>query len=254
MDSLILNKFDFIFVLLRLSVIFTFGVFFGDKRIPKTVKTAFIFLVAVIVAPTLESTINPNMSSYEFTLTIMSEVMIGVIIGLTSTAILNSMSMAGSIIDMQGGFGMAQVFDPTTQSQTSIVSQFLISFGLLFFIVNDFHITFLELAINSFKTIPIGYLNDLSNMQGIVISSLKILVSAISIGVCMALPIIGIIFMVDAILGIATRTMPQINIFSVGYIVKIMTTMILLYFYTLSINVFIRSTSEYVFKLIERLV
>lgn len=254
MDSLILNKFDFIFVLLRLSVIFTFGVFFGDKRIPKTVKTAFIFLVAVIVAPTLDNKINPNMSSYEFTLTIMSEVMIGVIIGLTSTAILNSMSMAGSIIDMQGGFGMAQVFDPTTQSQTSIVSQFLISFGLLFFIVNDFHITFLELAINSFKTIPIGYLNDLSNMQGIVISSLKILVSAISIGVCMALPIIGIIFMVDAILGIATRTMPQINIFSVGYIVKIMTTMILLYFYTLSINVFIRSTSEYVFKLIERLV
>lgn len=254
MDSLILNKFDFIFVLLRLSVIFTFGVFYGDKRIPKTAKTAFVFLVALIVSPTLDNEINANMSSYEFTLTIMSEVIVGLIIGLTSTAILNSMSMAGSIIDMQGGFGMAQVFDPTTQSQTSIVSQFLTSFGLLFFILNDFHITFLELSINSFKTIPIGYINDLHNMSNIVTSSLKILISAISIGVCIALPIIGIIFMVDAILGIATRTMPQINIFSVGYIVKIMTTMMLLYFYTLSINIFIKNTSEYIFQMIERLV
>lgn len=254
MDSLILNKFEFIFVLLRISVIFTFGAFYGDKRLNKMAKIAFIFLVSFLVAPTLDVDINYNMNSYEFTVLIVSEVLIGIIIGLTSTAILNTLNMAGSMIDMQGGFGMAQVFDPTTQSQTSIVSQFLVSFGLLFFILNDYHITFLELAINSFNTIPIGFINNIADMSNMIMSALKILLAAISMGVCVALPIIGIIFMVDVILGIATRTMPQINIFSVGYIVKIITTMILLYFYTFSINGLVKMISEYVFKAIERMV
>lgn len=254
MDILMQNKYEFIFVLIRISVIFTFGIFYGDKRLPKIAKFAFMFLITMLVTPTLNIGITGELNSYQFVMIIISEVLIGVIIGLISASILNTLQMAGSIIDVQGGFGMAQVFDPTTQSQTSIVAQFLISFGLLFFILNDYHITFLELIINSFKLIPIGSITNVAGFTNMITEGIKVLISSISIGVCIALPIIGVIFMVDVILGISTRTMPQLNLFSVGYIVKIFTTMVLIYVYTFSINFFVQIITEYVFKVIERLV
>lgn len=254
MDTLIQNEYAFIFVLIRISVILTFGVFFGDKRLPKTAKFAFIFLVTLIVVPTVETPFVDGMTDYQFTMILISEVFVGLIIGFMSVLILNVMQTAGSIIDVQGGFGMAQVFDPTTQSQISIVSQFLISFGLLFFILNDFHITFLELIINSFKTIPIGSITLSSGYSNIIMHLIKTIAVSISMGVCVSLPVIGVIFMVDVILGISTRTMPQLNLFSVGYIVKIFVTMILMYVYAFSINQFIIMITKYIFNSIERLV
>lgn len=255
MDILIQDKYTFIFVLTRISVILTFGIFFGDKRVNTMVKFALIFLITMIVAPTIPSiTTEIGLSDFQFTTTIISEVLIGLIIGFISTLITNAIQTAGSIIDVQGGFGMSQVFDPTTQTQTSIVSQFLITFGLLFFILNDFHITFLELIIKSFDAIPIGELLTLSDFSSILNAVIKISASAISVGVCIALPVIGVIFMVDIILGISTRTMPQLNLFSVGYIVKIFVTMILMYIYTASINYFIVMITKYIFQCIERLV
>lgn len=255
MDLLIQDKYTFIFVLTRVSVILTFGVFFGDKRINTMVKFAFIFLITMIVTPTISSvTTDIGLSDFQFTITIISEVLIGLIIGFVSTLITNTIQTAGSIIDIQGGFGMSQVFDPTTQTQTSIVSQFLVTFGLLFFVLNDFHVTFLELIIESFRAIPIGELLTLSDFSNILDTVIRISATAISLGVCIALPIIGVIFMVDVILGISTRTMPQLNLFSVGYIVKIFVTMILMYVYTASINYFIVMITKYIFQCIERLV
>lgn len=255
MDLLIQDKYTFIFVLTRISVILTFGIFFGDKRINTMVKFAFIFLITMIVAPTISSaTTDMALSDFQFTITIISEVLVGLIIGFVSTLITNAMQTAGSIIDIQGGFGMSQVFDPTTQTQTSIASQFLVTFGLLFFILNDFHITFVELIIESFNVIPIGELLTLSKFSSILHKVIRISATAISLGVCVSLPIIGVIFMVDVILGISTRTMPQLNLFSVGYIVKIFVTMILMYVYTASINYFIVTITKYIFQCIERLV
>ena len=252
-DILMDNKYEFILVLIRISVIFTFGIFFGDKRISKLVKAAFIFLVTMVVLPTVDMNIDGNMSDFQFMINVCSEIIIGLTIGLISALIINTIQMAGSIIDVQGGFGMAQVFDPTTQSQVSIVSQFLITFGLLFFVLNNFHVTFLEMVIDSFKLIPVGMATSI-NFSDMFMVAIKSFTVAISIGICMALPVIGVIFMVDAILGIATRTMPQLNLFSVGYIVKIFNTLILLYVYSVSINYFVGIITKTVFNFIERLV
>lgn len=255
MDVLIQNKYAFIFVLIRISVILTFGIFFGDKRLNNMVKFAFIFLITMIVTPTIETGVySSTLSDFEFTTIIISEVLIGLIIAFMSILITNIMQTAGAIIDIQGGFGMSQVFDPTTQTQTSIVSQFLIAVGMLFFVMNDFHITFIKIIIESFDYIPIGVLINLSDFGNLIQTVIKTTITSISIGVCIALPVIGVIFMVDVILGIATRTMPQLNLFSVGYIVKIFTTMILIYIYTLSVNYFINMITNYIFKCIERLV
>lgn len=254
MDILINNKYTFIFVIIRMSIMLTFGVFFGDKRIPKMLKFSLIFLISIIVTPTIDTSFDGNMSDFDFFMIIASEFLIGLIIGYVSVLITHILQMAGSIIDTQGGFGMAQVFDPTTQSQTSLVAQFLSMFGMLFFLANNFHMTFLEIIIRSFNTIPIGSITTVEGFSPMIMEVIKIIISSISIATCVALPIIGIIFMVDVILGVCTRTMPQLNIYSVGYIVKILVTMILMYVYALSFNYFVNIVSNYIFNCLERLV
>lgn len=254
MDVLIDNKYTFIFVIIRISIMFTFGVFYGDKRISKMLKFSLIFLISIIVTPTINTTFEGNMSDFDFFMIIASEFLIGLIIGYVSSLITHILQMAGSIIDMQGGFGMAQVFDPTTQTQSSLVAQFLSMFGMLFFLANNFHITFLEIIIRSFNSIPIGSITTMSGFSPMIMDIIKIIVSSISIAICVALPIIGIIFMVDIILGICTRTMPQLNLYSVGYIVKILITMMLMYVYALSFNYFVNIVCNYIFNCLERLV
>ena len=235
------NKYAFIFVLARISFILAFSVFWGDKRILKSIKVGFIVLVSMLVTPTLELNLPSELSTAEFSSILILECFIGFSIGYVSNLIVNILQMAGSLIDVQGGFSMAQVFDPTTQSQVTLVSQFLMLVGMLFFILNDFHVEFLEIIIDSFTFIPIGSTLEVSSIISLVIKG-------IGIAVCIALPVIGVIFVIDIILGISAKTMPQLNLFSVGYIVKIFVTLILMYVYILVINKFVIYITELVFK------
>ena len=99
---------------------------------------------------------------------------------------------------------------------------------------------------DSFKFIPIGEVIDLTSV-------IQVVVSCISISLCISLPIIGIIFMIDVILGISTKTMPQLNLFSVGFIVKICATMVLMYMYIFILNNVVTMVTSVIFDFLSNL-
>lgn len=246
MEYILANKYTFIFVLVRVSMILTFGVLYSDKRVSKPFKIALIFLITMVLTPVVPTDRIVNISEYDFVSILITEAILGFIIGFISNMITHTIIMAGSIIDTQGGFGMAQIFDPTTHSQTSVVAQLMLLVGSLCFLLNNFHITFLSIVMDSFKFIPIGEVIDLTSV-------IQVVVSCISISLCISLPIIGIIFMIDVILGISTKTMPQLNLFSVGFIVKICATMVLMYMYIFILNNVVTMVTSVIFDFLSNL-
>ncbi|HYE69870.1 MAG TPA: flagellar biosynthetic protein FliR, partial [Anaerovoracaceae bacterium] len=133
--------------------------------------------------------------------------------------------IGGELMDLQLGFSMAQMYDPTTNSQVSVTGNILtIMYVLLFFITNS-HLTLLAIAAKSYSVIPIG-LGGVSSKIGVYVIELfgYILVYALQL----ALPIIVTEILVEVAVGILMRVVPNINVFVVNMQLKVMVGLIVL--------------------------
>lgn len=246
MDIILNNQYTFILVLIRISVIITLATFFNDKRFPNIIKIGLVFLITIILTPIVPNQIQNDITMLDFSNMVMTETLTGLIIGFSLNILSYIFLIAGDLVDTQGGFAMAQVFDPTTQSQATLMGKFMVTVAMISFVANDFHHTIIEIAMNSFQTIPIGHsiLNE---------SILRFTTNSILYGVAIAAPIIGILFMIDMILGITTKTMPQINVFSVGFIIKLFSSVILVYVYMILLNKLTIYISNIIFTFVKNL-
>ena len=69
-------------------------------------------------------------------------------------------------------------------------------------------------------------------------------------GAAIAIPVISIVFMIDIILGISAKTMPQISLFSVGFMIKCFATIFFVYLYTIAFSNLTRYVTNVVFSFI----
>jgi flagellar biosynthetic protein FliR len=122
-------------------------------------------------------------------------------------------------MDLQLGFSMAQMYDPTSNSQVSVTGNFItILYVLLFFITNS-HLNLIAIAAKSYNVVPIG-LGGVSSRIGVYIIELfgYILVYAIQL----SLPIVVTEILVEVAVGILMRVVPNINVFVVNMQLKVM--------------------------------
>ena len=141
-------------------------------------------------------------------------------------------------MDMQVGFAMVNMMDPTTRQQSGLIGNFLYNLSIIYFLITNGHHVILSALAESFRVIPLDsmvwndslpqLINDLT--AGIFMNGMKI-----------AMPITFAILLTNVGLGIMARTMPQMNIFVVGIPMQLMigTTMIsmVLPFYLLFLDV-----------------
>jgi len=143
---------------------------------------------------------------------------VGLTIGYIATLIFIGILVATKIIDFQMGFGIANVIDPVTNIQVSIVGEFHYILALMFFLViNGHHLLFSALA-QSFNVVPLATFEISAHLIANINQLFaEVFVIALKIGA----PTIGALFMASLILGVIARTMPQINVFIVGMPLKI---------------------------------
>lgn len=237
------NPLVLILVFIRVSTMFSFSIFYGDKRIPALVKIGLCAMMSFLVAPSINQGISVDISNLILVIYLFKEFLIGSIIGLASMVITNSFSIAGALVDVQGGFGMSQVFDPATRTQTSLISKLFSMTALMLFVAQGLHVELLKIFLGTFNTIPLG--GDINY-----ISIVNLFVKCILIGAAIAVPVISLIFIMDILLGVAAKTMPQLSVFSVGFIIKCFATIIFIYVYTAAFSNITRYVSNVVFTFI----
>ncbi|MDR7856254.1 flagellar biosynthetic protein FliR [Tissierella sp.] len=216
--DLLLNEFQlFLLVMVRTSGIFIFSPFFSSQNIPNTMKIGLTLSISLLISLVLPS-------SYDFTndmlvLILVKELIIGIIIGYISYAFFSAFYVMGQIGDMKIGFGMANVIDPQNKVQVPLMGNFyyIISF-LLLLGINGHHIIITAL-VDSYTFLPIGSFQYTGDVINILINTL---VKSFEIGFKLSTPIVAIIFLTDVILGIISKTIPQMNVFVVGMPLKVM--------------------------------
>lgn len=206
---------------LRMTGLFALSPVLGRRNIPAMAKIGLcLFLSYIFLAAQPSAVLMPNAGNLlEYALLCVKELLVGLAIGWLTTLFFDVVVMAGQIMDVQIGFGLAQIFDPDMQSQVSFVGSFL-NYGLLlyFFAVNGHH-TLIKIMYFSFGEIPVGQVVLRPEIADMCIKAFS---AAVSMAVSVALPIIAAELIIEVVMGIMIRSVPQLNIFVVGLSVKIL--------------------------------
>jgi flagellar biosynthetic protein FliR len=207
----------FVLIFLRVSAIIIVIPILGNRTVPLKVKGGLSIIIAFLIFPFVHS----PAASYEvipLVLKMAGEVLIGIIIGLTGRLLFAGIQLAGQLVGFQMGFAIVNVVDPVSSSQVSIIAQFqyLIA-ALIFFAVNGHHV-FLYAIAESYNIIPpLSFHFSGPLMDALLSLSKDIFIVAVKTGA----PIMTILLLTSVGLGMIARTVPQINIFIVGFPLKI---------------------------------
>jgi flagellar biosynthetic protein FliR len=204
----------FILVLVRMAGLFLTAPVFSSRNINVMVKAAWILLVTFLIFPVIdyeaEALPAPGLA---MGLAVVREALVGLSIGMGATMILSGIQMAGQIADTQMGLGLANVIDPMTNTQISVMGQFYYMVAILVFLAVDGHHMLIRALVDSFSVIHLGQAHFTPALGSKMMSLFsQMFFVAFRVGA----PIIGALFITNMALGIVARTVPQMNVFIVG--------------------------------------
>jgi len=149
-----------------------------------------------------------------FALLMVNEVLLGALIGLVTQMIFAAINFGGTIIGYQMGFAAANIFDPQTTQQLSLMSQFVNILALLAFLALDMHHFFFRAMVESYVLLPPGTL-DFS--QGAVQELMRLASNMFVLGVKFSAPVLALLLIANLVLGILARVFPQLNVFMLSF-------------------------------------
>ncbi|MBL4902534.1 flagellar biosynthetic protein FliR [Desulfotalea psychrophila] len=189
------------------------------NQTPPQLKAGLVFMIALVLFPVMEPFIPPiTFEPGTFLLLTISEVLLGAAIGLVARMIFTAVEYGGTIIGYQMGFAAANVYDPSSERQLALISQFQNVFAILIFLVIDGHHIFFQVAVESYKILPPGVFN----ISGEAIPYLLKLSSRIFfLGIQFSAPILAVLLLSGLILGILARVFPQLNVFLLSFPINI---------------------------------
>jgi flagellar biosynthetic protein FliR len=209
----------FFLIFIRVTAVMITIPVLGDASVPMRVKAGLSLMMAMILFPVMQTYVsNSSFDIFSLVLRMIGEVLIGMAIGFGSRLIFAGIQLAGQLIGFQMGLSIANVIDPANNSQVSVISQFQYLVALLIFLLMDGHHIFIYAIADSIRALPpLNFhfsgplLEVLINMMG------KMFIVAIKVGA----PIVAILFFLSIGMGLVARTVPQINIFVVGFPLQI---------------------------------
>ena len=155
---------------------------------------------------------------FDLAIHIATDAAIGLAIAFAVRLIFTAVQVAGTMVDFQMGFGVVNVIDPQTQAQVSITAQFQNILAVLIFLASDAHHFIIGAVVQSFDLINLAQV-DFSNVTPELI--LRYFSSMFVIAIKIAAPIMAILFFLSVGLGLVARTVPQMNVFIVGFPLQI---------------------------------
>ncbi|MGB3224456.1 MAG: flagellar biosynthetic protein FliR [Desulforhopalus sp.] len=191
----------------------------SSAQAPGRIKTALVVAISLAVFPVMSGAVpNISFSPLPFMLLVISELLLGLLLGLVARLIFTAVEFGATVIGYQMGFAAAEVFDPQNQRQVALISQFQNIFAILIFLAINGHHLFLQTAIRSYELLPPGQLD----LSGQAVPYLMELASHMfSIGVQFSAPVLAVLLLSGLILGVLARVFPQLNVFLLSFPINI---------------------------------
>jgi flagellar biosynthetic protein FliR len=155
----------------------------------------------------------------------LAEAAVGLAIGVSVAIALEAFTLAAQVLGLQAGYAYASTIDPNTEADSGILLVFAqLMSGMLFFALGlDREI--LRLFAISLEKIPAGeYVFSRATAEPLI----RLGATLFSVGVRLALPVVALLVMVDVALALLGRINAQLQLLTLAFPAKMLTTLIML--------------------------
>jgi flagellar biosynthesis protein FliR len=200
----------------RVSGLMVFCPFLGSDAVPVPVKAALTLLLTVILHP-LHGPAVLALGMWPWGQTMVSELLVGLLLGLAANFLFEAALMAGQILGVQIGYSLATVFDPQTNADTPVLSEFHQLAAMLIFLQLGVHHWLLRALVRSFAYLPPGAATvTLALTGGLLQAAGGIFLTGLQI----AAPSLVATLIADMALGFLGKASPQLPVLFIGLAVK----------------------------------
>ncbi|MEL6497493.1 MAG: flagellar biosynthetic protein FliR [Planctomycetota bacterium] len=219
LDPLFHHGIAVLIVAFRLTGLLIFSPMLAGAAIPRQAKVILVVTLAFAVYPALPESWQLPMRFSLFTVAqlFVTETLIGAAIGFIASLPILAVQLGGQIMGQQMGLGLAQVFNPELETNTGVVDQLLFYTALAVFIsFGGVEATFSAL-LNTYESVPLGGMTLAAIPLELIVGTLA---AGFELAIRVAAPILGIMIIETVATGVLMKTIPQINIMSVGFSLK----------------------------------
>ena len=210
-------------VVARLGGLALFAPVLGSPVIPTKIKVLLFLGLAMAAMPVLTSSGvlvgTAELSLWELLAALALEIVVGALIGFIALMPMFAMQTGGLIMAQQMGLGFARFYNPAMGGEADVLENMFFLLALVTFIgLGGIDWTVLA-VLNSYFYISVGALQlDASIAQ--VLSGL--IMASIKVGMRVAAPLLAVVFLETIAMGFIAKTVPQLNILSLGFPLRIM--------------------------------
>jgi flagellar biosynthetic protein FliR len=206
----------FLLTVVRISAWIAVAPPFNSRAVPPMVKVALAVALALPVAPRMvdrapEAEIGPLVAA------ILLQVLAGLVLGFIAMILFSAVQAAGELIDLFSGFTVASLYDPLSNSTSSMFGRLhqLIAVTLLF--ATGAHLLLVRGLVASFDVVPLKA--DAGALPKLMVSQVgRFFISALEI----AAPLVLVLFLAELAIGLVGRAAPSLNVLSTSFPLKIL--------------------------------
>lgn len=232
----------FMLVLTRVSGLVLLAPIFGPCYAPFAVRVFLVLVLSLLVSPLYWS------ASFSHPGTVLGlavllarEAALGLALGLSMTILYSGLQLSGTIIGQMSGLQLAEVFDPTFDESVPVFGQLLDLVAIGAFVATSGHRRVLAALLDTFKWRPPGT-DDFPD--SIVATLTSVLTESFVVGIRAAAPVMISLLLSVLVLGLISRTVPQLNVFGIGFNLNAMFVLATLAFSLATMTVVVEQRSD----------
>ena len=187
---------------------------FGQRAVPMRLKIGFALFISLAAQPSLPAMPVIALDSPQVVLVIVQQLLVGVTLGFAVRIVFAAVELGGELIGLQMGLNFAGFFDPATAAQGTASGRFFGTLVAFLFVLSNGHLAVIAALVRSFEVFAVGdepfaFLRQMQPQQWGT--------EVFTLGLWIALPLVGMLLFVNLVLGVISRVAPQISVFSVGF-------------------------------------
>jgi flagellar biosynthetic protein FliR len=204
-------------VSLRVAAATMLAPVFGPTQIPAFVRVLLALTLAAVFVSAIPVPSVPLTSSIELAVAAASELLIGACLSFGFLAAYAATQVAGRALDVQMGFGVASVINPSAQGFSPLLGTFFGMATVAVFLALDGHHVLVRALALSLQSTPPGVAAYSSDWDAVLAQSRVMF----TFGLALAAPVMFALLLADVALAMLARSMPMLNVFVFSFSLKI---------------------------------
>ena len=211
-------------VFIRLSALLLMSPLFSVIRLPVHFRVFLLLFLSMIMVTALGLSLPSGpLTTGALIYYGIAELVSGAALAFGVFCAFAAFSFGGRVLDFQMGFGVASLIDPATNAQSPLMGTFLSVLAVMVFFLVDGHHMLLRGFVYSLQQVPPGTMPSLD--MNLIVKQFGMM---FVFGMMAVAPVILTILLIDVVMGVAARTMPQVNMFIVMLPLKIFVGLVVL--------------------------